>query len=324
MIASLIPHPELAPVPRVEIRLSDLDVYDGGSPSSAGADNLDGGGPGGTGTEADGGPSALTVVDIPDGTDHITVWRTVDGVAHKVQGAVERPYSGALGVLDHGAPPNALSAYELECTANGEPNGRVPLGSTTLGADLAAEQVIIQQPFNPNLNAIVRNMSGSWPAIVREAPGESIFTEGNSLPLFVGFGPLSGVQALEIDFEAEDRAAAARVWATLGTPANPQLPIWLIRAPNAGLMPRVFYGRVTNLQEIDVTVGISDGTDGGGISRFRATLQQVHQPNPALVVPSLTYPDLAAALGGTYTGIAAVLPRYSDWATAWEYSGAAG
>ncbi|WP_433721126.1 hypothetical protein [Microbacterium laevaniformans] len=41
------------------------------------------------------------------------------------------------------------------------------------------------------------------------------------------------------------------------------------------------------------------------------------------VTPELTYSDLSAALGGTYSGIAAALPQYSQWSTAWEYTGAA-
>lgn len=323
MISLLIPRPELAPVPRMELRLASLDIVDGGGASGGTSSTLDGGGPATTGEESDGGSPALNIVTIPDGTDRVTVLRTVDGITHKVQGAVDRAYSGSLSVLDYAAPPNASSTYEIDCYGGDVSLGRVNAGSTFLPWVGRAGDVIVQNPFNPNLNAVVRNMAGSWQQISRDAPGDAVWSEGESLPTLVGFGPQRGVDALAVDFEAADRATAAKVWATLGTKESPQLRVWLIRSPNPGLMPKVFYGHVGPLAEMDRTVGRSKGARGGGVSRFRASLQETKQPAPALMVPSLRYSDLAAAFG-TYSGIADALPRYQDWASAWEYAGAAG
>ncbi|WP_323985883.1 hypothetical protein [Microbacterium plantarum] len=237
---------------------------------------------------------------------------------------MDRPYAGAASAMDFAAPPDATSSYECEFTSQGYPVGNVPLGTVFLPWSGPDKHVLIQNPLNPSLSALAKNMAGSWPEISRTAPGADVFVEADDLPVFVGGGPLTGIEALAVDFQVPDRQTAARVWATLGTKEQPQVPVWLVRSPNPGLMPRVFYGRVSSLQELDRTVGRSRGAGGGGSSRFRATLIETRQPTPGIIAPSLRYSDLAAALGGTYSGIADVLPRYSEWASAWEYSGAAG
>lgn len=315
MIASLIPRLDFSPVPRIEVRIGD-DIVGGGEGDGFPVDDIF--------TDVfPGEPTSSVTVTIPGGTDAVTVWRIVDGLSYKVQGVVRRSWTGSLGVVDHGAPPNADSAYELECFASGSSLGRIPLGTTFLGSSLGPSKIIIQQPFNPNLHAVMTNMAGSWPEIGYGFPGEGVEVEGEGLPSFVGFGPMR-TGTVEVDLEAEDRDTAKRLMAVFGTEQLPQIPVWLIRSPNPGLLPKVFYGRVVSLREIDITVGRSKGLGGGGVSRFRATLQQVKQPNPGVVVPALTYSDLVAALGATYPSITSTLTRYSEWSTAWEYSGAAG
>lgn len=324
MISVLIPHPELTPVPRVELRLTTVDVFDGGGASGAGSTSIDGGTPSSVGAPADGGATAQNTVTIPAGTERVTVWRVVDGIEHKVQGVVGRAYTGSLSILDWAAPPNASSSYLIECFAeDGRTLGRVSAGTTFLPWGGQPGEVIVQNPLNPNLFAVVRNMAGSWPQISRDAPGDDVWAENDALPSYVGFGPQRGVDALNVDFQAQDRATAAKVWATLGTPDAQQMRVWLIRSPNPGLMPKVFYGRVGPLTEVDRTVGRSKGEGGGGSSRFRAVLRETKQPAPALIVPTLRYSDLGAVFG-TYSAIGAALPRYSEWSAAWEYAGASG
>lgn len=321
MIATLVARTDFAPVPRVEFRLDPLDVADGGSSSASGTGLISGGTPAGTGDEMDGGSASLVAVDVPAGTETVTLWRLDADRDRKIQGAVNRPLGSTVSILDYAAPPNASCSYEIEFENAAGPIGRAAVGTTFLPWNAPSEYVLIQNPLNPNLNALVKNMSGSWPSIQRSVPGVDIATEGEDLPIFVGAGPLSGIQDLAVDFLAETRETAGKVWATLGTRQNPQIKVWLIRSPNPGVLPAVFYGRVSAPQEIDETVSEATATR---VSRFRATLTETRQPAPALLAPSLRYSDLAAALGGTYTSIARALPRYSQWASAWEYAGAAG
>lgn len=323
MIASLVAHADFAPVPRVEIRLQEVGTLNGGTPATTGP-VLSGGGAASTGDAISGGSAAQTTVVVPETADAFTLWRVDDDRRRKVQGVVGRPYVGEASALDFAAPPNATSSYEVEFTAQGTTVAIASLGSTFLPWTGPEKHVLIQNPLNPSLNALVKNMAGSWPEITRTAPGEDVQLEDDDLPVFVGAGPLSGIDALSVDFQVPDRESAQRVWATLGTKERRQVPVWIVRSPNPGLMPKVFYGRVSSLQEIDRTVGRSRGLGGGGSSRFRAALIETRQPTPGIIAPLLRYTDLAAAFGGEYTGIAEALPRYSDWASAWEYSGAAG
>lgn len=321
MIVTLTPHTDMLPVPRVELTISEMGQFDGGGAGSTGAP-LDGGSASSVGAPVDGGPAAITTVDVPAGTDRVTVWRRVNGELTAVQGAKSRTYSGPFGVTDFATPPGVESTFEVECFEGGESIARLTVGTLVMPWALAYDEVLVQHPLNPRLNAVLRNMAGSWPQIERQAPGEDIYVDGQDLATFVGAGPLRGIESVAIDFEARDRETAARVYAMFGTRDAPQLPVWLIRTPNPGLLPPVFYGRVQRLTEVGVTVGRRNTTSSK--SRFRASLRQTKQPAPSIIIPAVRYSDLAAALGGTYSGIAAALPLYSEWGTAWEYSGAAG
>lgn len=323
MIVSLTPLPDRSPVPRIEVRLDEIEVFDGGDSEGTGGGTFDGGDAGDTGPVAEGGTAALFSVEIPAGTESFTLWRTVGDYEEKVRGAVDRSYLGIVALLDQWAPPNVTSSYAIECFAGDSAIGRVQLGSVILPWVGDPDEVIIQNPVNPRLNAVVRNMAGSWPTVTTDASGEEVTPEGASLPILVGQGPRRGAEGVELDFEAIDRDTAARVRATLGTPNQPQLQVWQIRTPNPGLLPPVFYCHVRQLVEEDITVGISHGADGGGISRFRAMVNQIQAPIPGVAAPTLRYSDLAAVFP-TYTALKAALPTYSGMASAWEYAGAAG
>lgn len=319
MIATLETYTDFRPVPRVAVALAEVAVVDGGNAAGAGDAVLDGGGvAGGTGV-ADGGSASLTQVVVPDGTDNVTLWRRSEGRAFKVRGVVGRAYQGTLGVLDMEAPFGVASSYELECRSGEAPLGSVQLGRTELPPlEGPAWQTLIQQPLNPNLHAVVEEADTSGIDVNRSAAGVDVLPEAAGLPTVIGFGPRRGVEGVDLQYAVNDRETAARVWATLGTEDAPQLQVWLVRSQHP-MLPRVFFCSVPDLRESSFNVHL-----GGQKSRFRATVTEVSPPAPALVTPTLTYTDLAAALGGTYSGIAAALPRYSEWATAWEYSGAAG
>jgi hypothetical protein len=317
VIVSLTPLSDFAPVPRVEIRLTEeVFSWDGGDAGADGPDLLDGGGASSGGGGFDAGTASTVVVDVPAGTDRVTFWRSTEGRPLKVRGGVQRAFSGSAGLLDLEAGFDVPSSYEVECFSGSVSLGRLPLGSVVLPWTGDPDACLVQQPLNPRLNAVVVNLEGSWPAISRSAPGERVYTQGSSYPSVVGFGPRQGITDAAVDFGASTRDVASRVWATLGTQEAPQLPIWLIRT-HQGLLPRVFFGMVDTLQEIDVDLW------NGGWSRFSSQLTEVAPPAPALVESPLRYSDLAAVFP-TYSALKAALPRYSQVTTAFEYAGAAG
>lgn len=319
MVASLVPHTDFSPVPRIEVELAPLSVYDGGSASSTGPTVLDGGSAGVVGSVVDGGGAVVIPVSVPDGTDRVTVWRRCEGRAIKVRGAVQRNYSGSLGFQDMEAGFGATSSYEMECFAGTTSLGRVTIGEAVLPPlEGPSWRTLVQQPLNPNLWAIVEDVDIHVPEVERAAEGELVLPEGAAFPRLVGGGPRQGIREAEIVFASDTRDIAARVWATLGTPDYPQLQAWLIRS-NHPLLPRVFFCSVGVLRERSFDIHT-----GGTKSRFLGNVTEIESPVPAVSIPLLRYSDLVAALGGTYSAIADALPLYSEWATAWEYAGAAG
>ena len=317
MIVSLVARTDFAPVPRVEVRIEESIDFDGGDSDTAGPGELDGGDAGGSGGVVDGGTAATVVVDVPAGTDRVTLWRRSQNRSLKGRGGVDRPFLGSLGVQDLEAGQEVTSSYELECWDGETPLGRIALGSVVLPWVGDPNGVIIQQPLDPKLNVVATNLSGSWPTLTRDAEGETVLTEGASYPIVVGFGPRQGVKEVALDFGVATRADAEKLLATLGTEERPQLPVWLIRS-HQGILPRVFFCHVKSLVEI----GVKQRTKGEW-TRFQAVVEEVQPPAPALVMPTLTYSDLKAVFP-TYSAMKAALPTYHEMATAWQYAGAAG
>lgn len=317
MIVTLTPRTDFAPVPRVEIRIEETADWWGGYADLTGEDVLSGGSASSTGDLLDGGNASAMTFDVPLGTDKVTLWRRWHNRVEEVRGGIRRPFGAGLGIQDLEAGFNIESSYELQCLQGDIELARINLGRVILPWAGNPHDVLIQNPLEPHLHAVVKNLAGSWPALATNAPGELVATEGSAFPAAVGFGPRTGVQGMAIDFGAATREDAARVMATLGTQEHPQLQVWLIR-PHAGFAPRVFFCWVGELIELDVNQRF-----GREWSRFQASVTEVRPPAPALVTATLTYSDLAAEFG-TYSAIAAALPRYTDWSTAWQYAGAAG
>lgn len=265
MTVTLTPKADLAPVPRVEI--------------------------------------VVNSVDVPAGTDMLTIWRVSEGREYRVRDGIDRVMVSAVSLVDVEAPRGAVSVYEAECWDGLLPLGRVALGSTTVPWVGDENSIIIQNPLDADLSVEVPKLDGTWPSLTRETPGDLVFTEGASLPVYVGFGPRRGFQGVAVQFAAPTRAIAAAVHATLGDHGTPQLPIWLIRGDGT-LLPRVFFGRVKSLTEVDIDLRMGDEW-----SAFQAEVDEVAPPAPAILNSILSYDDLDAGYA-SYTAMDAAYASY--------------
>jgi hypothetical protein len=317
MIVTLTARPDMAPVPRVEIELQELSVWDGGTAASAPTATLDGGGPSSTGPAVSGGTASMNVVTVPDGTNRVTLWRRDGERRREVRGVIDVPFSTAkFGALDREAGRGVVSSYELDCHTAFGTTTTVLLGEVVLPAPSERSETVIQQPFNAGLHAVVTETAANVESITRQAPGELVYLEGGAYPRLVGFGPRRSLTGVELRFYADTRQAASDVWATLGDELNPQLAAWLVRSTHP-LLPAVFFCEVRSLQEVDVDLAY-----GGTRSQFVAVVTEIEPPAPGIATPAIRYSDLVAAIGPSYTALGAALPRYSQWGTAWEFASA--
>lgn len=316
MIVSLTPMADMAPVPRVEVRLEPLQVVDGGSASVTGS-ALEGGSASVTGPALDGGNMSTVLIDVPAGTDRVTVWRRCERRAMKVGGGVDRAFGGSLALLDLEAGFDTLSTYELECFDGATRLGRVNLGSTVLPGPADLSMAVVQQPLDPSLCAVVPFTWDSTSQSARVTPGALVTTEGASYATSIAAGPRGGVSGVRLVFAAETREVAAAVWSTVGTEDSPQLPVWLVRSRHP-LLPRVFFCDTRELVEESVNLHL-----GGVQSRFVVPTTEVSRPAPALVISPLSYSDLDAAFA-SYSARDAAFSTYSAADSAWEFAGASG
>lgn len=279
MTVTLAPFGDMAPVPRVEI--------------------------------------VVEAEDLPAGTDRVTLWRSSGDRSIKVRGGVDRTLITSLSLLDMEPGRGVPSSYEAECWDGAVAKGRVALGTVTVPWVGDPMSVLVQQPLDPHLSIEVFNLSGSWTSLTQVAPGELVYNEGQPLGTLVGFGPRRGFENVQIDFGVASREAAAALRATLGSEAQPQLPIWLIRGGD-DFLPRVFFCVISRLVEVDI-----DNTSGLGWSRFQATVSECKPPAPALVVSILSYDDLDAAYV-SYTARDAAYASYDEQDRDYSLAGLAG
>lgn len=296
--------------------MEPLVVFDGGSAGSTGPGSLSGGSAGSTGSLVTGGDASTTPVELPDGTDTVTLWWRSEGRSGRVRGVIGRFFTGAGGFLDMEASFDVPTTYELECFSGTDRLGRVTLGSVSLPAFGDPWQVLVQQPLNPSLNVVLEASTEHGSTAKRSSLGEVVQVEGQSLPYLIGSGVRSGV-ATELWLKALTRADAARAWATLGTQENPQIPVWLIRGPGL-LLPHALFCDALTVEEISIDVQI-----GGQRSIFRVDTTEVAPPAPGLVISPLTYEDLDVSFP-SYDARDAAFATYDEMDSAWEYAGAAG
>lgn len=318
VIVTLVAETRFAPVPHVRIGLIDADSWDGGGPGTAGPDRLDGGTPTNASAGIDAGSPNTRIVTVPEGTDQVTLWWESEGRSDMVPGAVRRPLTGAFGHLDVEAGFDVETSYEAECFAGGVSLGRIVLGSVVLPWVGDENGCIVQQPMNPFLHAVVVNLEGSWPSLTWEAPGDLVRTQGAVFPSLVSAGPRQSAQDVSLDFGAPTREVSQRVRATLGTQAEPQLPVWLVRS-HQGILPRRFYGHVKTLKETDLDIH----GDDEWWSEFTAVVTEIARPAPGLQTAPLSYDDLDVSYPD-YDARDAAYTSYDAMDTDWSLAGAAG
>lgn len=317
MIATLIPEPGFAPVPHIRISITESDLRDGGTPGGASGNVLDGGSPSSTGSPFDAGSPFIMPVEVPAGTDTVTLWWVSERRTDVVPGAVRRPLSTSFGHLDVEAGFDVPTGYVMECFNGSLPLGRVTLGETILPWEGPEDGCILQQPMNPYLWATVTNMEGSWPSMTFEAPGELVRVQGQMFPTLVAAGPRQSAQDVGLRFGVNSRASAARLRATLGDQNDPQLPVWLVRS-HQGILPRRFYGHIKSFTETD------EGETGDEWwSEFAATVTEIARPAPGLQLAPLSYDDLDVTFA-SYAERDAAYSSYDEMDTDFSLAGAAG
>lgn len=264
---------------------------------------------------ADMSPVPRVVLDIPasmfpPGSVTVGLTRTADGRTFDVRGGQALPAGVPAVVTDAEAPFGVVSAYTVTgYDATGNIIGSIPVGSVILEFD----EVVIQQPLDARLSAVVDRLRETGTATSRETPFQIAYPQGSALPGMVGLGPRRGFAGVEWELLVDSHETADRLQATLGTYDEPQLPVWLIRTPvdtknpsRTQRIPRVFFCAVTSLVEHD-TYRLTDT----GFVRFTAVTTEVNPPVPGITATVLTHSDIKA-LFTTHTEVKAQYATHSD------------
>lgn len=319
MIITMVPVVSRDSTPRVDIKIiEEVFTWDGGGPDDIGTSTLDGGVPSlSSGGFDAGGPKSVSI-EVPAGTDAVTLRRSSGARTFDVRGAVRRPLSGGLGVQDVEAPLRGESvSYEMTCYAGDTAVGVVPIGSVVVPRVGEKYETVIQPPLSPRLSVVLEETQANVPEVGREASFGLSETLDAYVPSVVAVGRRRGLSGVQLEFALPTREIARRVWATLGTEDTRQLPIWLVRSTHP-LLPDVFFCAVQNPVETSVNLHV-----GGEQSTLTVTVSEVAPPAPGLVIAPLAYEDLDVSYE-SYSLRDGAYSSYTEMDTDFSLAGAAG
>ena len=257
----------------------------------------------------------IVISDLPTGS--VTLLRTAEGRTMAVRGGVRVPTTGGVvAVMDFECPFRTDTVYKGEMFS---PLG-VSLGFTpTVTTMLRVYDYWIQQPLDPSLSVRLDLDISTADKLSRKARGEVVYAQNAMLGRYIG-GTNRGLQGVSIATATQNATDTAMMRSIFGTYDRPQLPVVLVRSPPGILnIPRVLFLAVPDPLEIDFTVRL-----GGEVTDWLLEGDEVIPPAPGLIVPVLTWDDLAAAYPEGWSSLPAV---YADWieaSTDYTIAGAAG
>lgn len=245
----------------------------------------------------------VPVSEFPAGAVTVSLQSTCEGRTVDVRGGQRLPATSPAIVVDPEPGFNVPTSYTVfGYDSAGNLVGSWPVGSTTVEFD----GVVIQQPLDPRLSVQVELMWGTAAEVSRQTPGQLVYPQGRVLPGLVGLGPRRGLQDVPLEIKTLTADDAAMLEATLGTYESPQLPVWLLRSPPDGRLPRRFFCHVPDLVDRD-TFLLTDTE----FRHFTASVTEVRPPAAGISATGVTHSDMKVFFT-THSEVKAEYATHSD------------
>lgn len=238
---------------------------------------------------------SLTSADIGEAVA-VTVERVTDEGAAAVRGGYRVTPTTSVSVLDVEAPFNIELAYRVVFIAD---NGEViSYSDTSDPIVLPHTGTVIHQVLQPAQALEVELLAGAGLTHEREFFGELVHA-GSGPGVWLGSGR-SGLQSLELSLFARTREQEER----MGQVLSSDLPVLVYRSSAAQRLPQPFYMLVRHPLQESVNWHL-----GMEWTRWPWVVDEVRPPGLGLVVPLLTWADVAA----TYDTWDDVAAQYGSW-----------
>lgn len=247
-------------------------------------------------------------------TDRVTIYRLSDGRTWQVRGGVA--IAPGVAVQDFEVPFNTVSTYRAQMfAADGSSLGFTAPVDITI--EMPVGYTVVHQPLDPSLWTTVLDLQKSGKSIVRPTPGTATYTQGSTVPRFIG-SRREAIKDLSLAWLTDSLRDADMLQAMLGTYEQEQVAVLCIRTTLPMRIPRTLFFHTDALAEEDVDV-----YDGGEAIQFAFSGDEVEPPFPGLATPLLTYDDIDASFA-TYDAADTAYATYTDRDRAYELAGAAG
>ncbi|MBP1241748.1 hypothetical protein ABID92_000424 [Frigoribacterium sp. PvP120] len=288
-----------------------MQVIDGGNAASVFDSTLDGGNAASVFTNVELVPRLdrapverveVTVTEILPDAVYVDIYRLAEGRSMLVRGGVRVYAVGGVTVVDFEAPFGVPITYRAEMFA--DQAGTASLGFTgSADTFLDVTSTCVHQPLNPELAVWPIRLQATAEDVTRSTPGELVYTEGASVGTWVG-QTRRGIEGLTFDLMTATQEEANTFQAMLGGYGLSNVAVLCIRTPPPMRIPRVFFGTVPELHELDVDVA-----NGGTAVRFQFVSDEAQPPAPGLVTAILSRDDIDAAYPTREARAAAYLTR---------------
>lgn len=265
----------------------------------------------------------VAFASLPPAAAAITIVRT-SAIARSsrtqtlnVRGAVRKPVSGVVAVLDYEVP------FDVECTYRavaynmaGAEIAETGASTITVAAE-SQDHARIHNPLDPSTSVLIRFEASAVPKRSRHFGGQVVQPLGRRTGALVTSGR-SGYRSLALDVIAETVGQSEQLENIFGLGGVQRLPALCVRVPQSHyrmrLPPVLFVAVLTPDPE-------PFATDDAEI--WRLVGDEISPPAPALVMPILSRDDIDAAYATRNAVDADNATRYAV-STRYDLAGGAG
>jgi hypothetical protein len=221
------------------------------------------------------------------GTARITLYRTAQGRAYEVRGAVNVPVAGAFSRIDLEVPFGVeFGYYAFMVDAAG-----MSLGATTVSQiTMSVAQTWVHNPLDPQGATTVEFRGQAARSLVRPSEGEVVYPMGRTVGVLVS-GQRRGLSNVDLTVVTDSVDQVDRLQAMLGGYGSTLPPILCISvgAYDQIRLPRPFFAAVLSASEQDDNYVL-----GGGMITTEMQGSEVSPPSPGIFISLLKRDDIDA------------------------------
>lgn len=244
----------------------------------------------------------VLIDDLPPGVASLTLYRTAEGRAFRVRGAVAVAVSTAFQTLDVEAPFGVDASYRAQMFASDGADVGFTVSASTV---LDVTTCWVHNPLDPSNAAQIDIDEKSAKSLTRRVDGEIFRPEQRPLAVLIT-SRRRGLEQVQLFFSTDDAVVAEKFEGMFGGYNDDEqlVPVLCVRVPGYVDLPRPLFAGGLSPTKMPINIHM-----GGSLREWEIVADEAEPPFPGLVVALLTRDDIDAFFSSRTTLDAAYASR---------------